>query len=193
MSSLRSFVAVPLPDELRSRVFAAAQQLSRELPQMTWSRKVENLHVTVKFLGKVEETQLDALAAALGEALGTLPRFAIEVRGMGAFPSTRHARVVWAGVEDGSQGLAAVAEAVEAVAARFGFAREQRRFTAHVTVARQKDKRARGGVDVTAPLASFAGRSFGTASVDAVCVYESRLGGAKGSTYVLRSRAALCN
>jgi 2'-5' RNA ligase len=101
--------------------------------------------------------------------------------------------VVWAGVDDAGRGLAAVAEAVEAVAERFGFAREHRPFTAHVTVARQKDKRARRGVDVSAPLAAFAGRSFGTASVDAIHVYESQLGGAKGSTYVLRSRAALCN
>jgi RNA 2',3'-cyclic 3'-phosphodiesterase len=191
MSGVRSFVAVPLPGELQARIFAVTGDLGHELPDVRWLRKVENLHVTVKFLGKVEETQLDALAAALGEALGTLPRFAIEVRGMGAFPSARKANVVWVGVDDvqpEGAGMAAVAETVEAVAETFGFSREQRPFRAHVTLGRCKGR----GIDALRALQPLADQAFGSASVDEVHIYESRLGG-EGSTYVLRSRAALGN
>jgi 2'-5' RNA ligase len=106
---------------------------------------------------------------------------------MGAFPSPRKASVVWAGVEDGARGLNAVADVVEGVGERFGFAREQRPFTGHITVGRSKG---RGGVDARRALDVFAGRAFGGTTVDEVHVYESRLGG-EGSTYVLRSRAAL--
>jgi 2'-5' RNA ligase len=189
--TVRSFVAVPLPENIRIDIFAAAQELARALPQsgIKWFRKIENLHITVKFLGPVEETKLTALSGALAQAVAPLPRFRLEVRGMGAFPSPRKANVVWAGIEDGARALKAVAEAVEGVSERFGFPREQRAFTGHVTVGRSVRSKGRG-VDVRDVLEAFAARDFGGTTVEEVHVYESRLGG-EGSTYVLRSRAAL--
>jgi 2'-5' RNA ligase len=187
---IRSFVAVPLPGAVQARIFAAAQELARDLPQLgiKWSRKVENLHITVKFLGPVAEERLPEIGAALADALGGLPRFAIALRGMGAFPSPRKASVVWAGVEDATRGLGAVAEVVEGVGERFGIARETRAFTGHVTVGRSKGR----GVDARAALDAIGPREFGGTTVDEVHVYESRLGG-EGSTYVLRTRAALAS
>ena len=188
--SVRSFVAVPLPEKIQADIFAAAQELSRRLPQLgvKWSRKVENLHITVKFLGQIDETKIAALAEDLARAVAPLPRFRLELRGMGAFPSPRKANVVWAGLEEGARALKAVAEAVDGVGDRFGFPREQRPFTGHVTVGRSKGR----GVDARAALDAFAGRAFGATTVEEVHVYESRLGG-EGSTYVLRSRAALAS
>jgi 2'-5' RNA ligase len=185
--TVRSFVAVPLPEDVRSRIAAAAEELARELPGVKWSRKLENLHITVKFLGQVDEQKLAALAAELAAALAPLPRFRLELRRMGAFPAARQASVLWAGADDVERGLAAVAAAVEDVGARFGIERERRAFTGHVTVGRAKERR---GVDARAALDAFAGREFGATTVEEVHVYESRLGG-EGSTYVLRSRAAL--
>lgn len=184
--SVRSFVAVPLPETIQADIFAAAQELSRRLPDVKWSRKVENLHITVKFLGQIEEEKLTALAEDLARTVAPLPRFRLELRGMGAFPSPRKANVVWAGVQDTARGLTAIAEAVEGVGERFGFAREQRAFTGHITVGRSKGR----GVDARGALDAFAERRFGATTVEEVHVYESRLGG-EGSTYVLRSRAAL--
>jgi 2'-5' RNA ligase len=186
--TVRSFVAVPLPGEIQSRIFAAAAELARELPQsgIKWSRKVENLHITVKFLGQVDEAKLTAFADGLAQALVPVPRFRLVLRGLGAFPSPRKANVVWAGVEDVTRGLASVAEVVDGVGERLGFAREQRAFTGHVTVGRAKGR----GVDARRALDAFAGSDFGGTTVEEVHVYESRLGG-EGSTYFLRSRAAL--
>jgi len=188
--SVRSFVAVPLPEKIQADIFAAAQELSRRLPQLgvKWAGKVENLHITVKFLGQIEEEKLTALAEDLARTVAPLPRFRLELRGMGAFPSPRKANVVWAGVEDGARGLTAIAEAVEGVGERFGFGREQRAFTGHVSVGGSTGR----GVDARTALDAFAGRSFGATTVEEVHVYESRLGG-EGSTYVLRSRAALAS
>jgi len=186
--TVRSFVAVPLPDAIQASIFAAAQELAPALHDVKWSRKVENLHITVKFLGPVADERLPEIGAALAGALGGLPRFVIALRGMGAFPSARKANVVWAGVEDATRGLSAVADAVEGVGERFGFAREQRTFTGHVTVGRCKGR----GVDARRALDAFAGRAFGATTIGEVHIYESRLGG-EGSTYVLRSRAALAS
>jgi RNA 2',3'-cyclic 3'-phosphodiesterase len=189
-TSIRSFVAVPLPDEIRTRIFAAAGELARELPGVRWSRKVENLHVTLKFLGDVPEEKLAALGPALAESVGALPRFRVELRRMGAFPSARHASVLWAWVDDVGNGLGALTEAVEATSERLGFPRERRPLTGHVTVGRSK----RGGVDARQALDAFVEREFGGIVVEEIHLYESQLGGGPdnaGSTYVLRSRAAL--
>jgi len=111
---------------------------------------------------------------------------------MGAFPSARHANVLWARADDVERGLAAVAAAVEDVGERLGFERDRRTFTGHVTVGRAQ--RATGGVDARAALEAFATREFGATTIEEVHVYESRLGGgphSDGSTYVLRHKAAL--
>jgi 2'-5' RNA ligase len=190
MADIRSFVAVPLPQELQQRVAAAAAELATVLDGVKWSRKTENLHITLKFLGPVEEGKLAALGEALGRTLAELPRFRIEVRRMGAFPSQRHANVVWADIDDLDGGLAATASVVDRVAAGFGLPPEHRPFTGHVTLGRSKGR----GVDARAAFATFAAREFGGTVVDEVHVYESRLGGGphnEGSTYVLRSRAKL--
>ena len=187
---LRSFIAVPLPGAVQMEIAEAARALARELPGVKWSKKVENLHVTMKFLGPVSVDKLDALGVALADALADAPRFAFTMRGWGAFPSPRDAQVVFAGIDEdeGARRLAAVAEIVETVASRFGLPREQRRFTGHVTIGRCED-----GVDARAALASGGDRVFGLVSVDEVHVCESQLGRSKdvASTYVLRSRASL--
>lgn len=186
-TTIRSFVAVPLPAELQGAILRTAVALAPQLPQVKWSRKVENLHITLKFLDDVEEPRLAELGQLLVERLRTLPRFPLGVRGLGAFPSARDARVLWAGVDDHAQGLAVVAAAVEGVASRLGFKSEDRRFHGHVTVGRARD-----GVDARDALSPLADLALGTVSVGEVHVYESQLGrDGAGSTYILRCRAPL--
>jgi len=189
---VRSFVAVPLPVPVQEAVFSVADQLAGGLPGVRWSRKVENMHVTVKFLGGVEEARLAAFGAELQATLAAFPTFEIGVRGLGAFPSARKANVIWAGIDDPSGQLRRAAAVVETVAGRAGVGEpETRPFRAHVTVGRAK-----APVDARASLSDLADRWFGAATVDALHVYESRLGGGPentGSTYILRHRAALAS
>jgi RNA 2',3'-cyclic 3'-phosphodiesterase len=189
---IRSFVAVPLPPELQTRVFETVKELATQLPprDLRWSRKVENLHVTIKFLGPTSEERLTELGQALQRELAKQPRFRLALHRMGAFPSARHASVIWAWADDVDGGLAAVTATVEAIGEQLGFARERRPMTGHVTVGRAKG----GGVDARAALDAFVDREFGGLTVDEIHVYESRLGGGPdnaGSTYILRHKAAL--
>jgi 2'-5' RNA ligase len=183
---VRSFVAVPLPGAVRAEIAGAAAELARQLPDVSWTRKAENLHVTMKFLGKAAPEQLEALGAALGEAFASVPPFAVDVQRFGAFPSARRASVIFAGVADRDGRLGACAALVESVAERFGFTRETRAFHGHVTVGRHK----RGGIDARAVLEAWADRRFGAVPVDEIQIYESQLG-AEGSTYILRHRSGL--
>ncbi|HXI60792.1 MAG TPA: RNA 2',3'-cyclic phosphodiesterase [Polyangia bacterium] len=186
---VRSFVAVTLPPPVQVRVLAAAASLAPAFPQgvVRWSRKVENLHVTLKFLGNVAADRLEQLGQALVQRLQTVPPFAIAVRGFGAFPSPRAASIIWAGIDDPQQGLAGVAAIVGEVTASFGFVPEDRVFRGHVTVGRTREREV---VDARAALASWSDHAFGDVAVGEVCIYESQLG-REGSTYVLRCRAPL--
>jgi RNA 2',3'-cyclic 3'-phosphodiesterase len=199
-TGIRSFVAVPLSAPVRSAILAAAEGLSARLPEVKWTRKAENLHVTLMFLGQVEPSLLARFGEALGGALGPHPSFTVDVRGVGAFPSLKNAQVVWVGVEDPSQQLAEIARAVVDVAEQLAVCdvAEQRRrpFRAHITIGRtprrfsSSARQAHRAGDVTAALAPWAERAFGQVLVNEVHLYESITGG-DASTYVLRGTAAL--
>lgn len=184
---VRSFVAVPLPPVLQAEVLEAAKGLATELPNVKWSLKVENLHVTVRFLGPVVAGRLKGLADALAAELWQRDVLEVGLRGFGAFPSADHATTIWAGVDDPDGRLSAVALSVERVVQRMGLgvAPERRAFRPHVTVGRCKR-----GVDTRRALDPWRDHVFGTATVAALHVYESRLGPG-GSSYVLHGRAPL--
>jgi 2'-5' RNA ligase len=192
-NKVRSFVAVPLPAALQVAVLGTAHSLAARLPDIKWSRKAENLHVTLTFLGQVDRELLARFTTALGSALGARPRFEIHLRGVGAFPSLRNAQVIWVGIDDPSRQLGEIARIVGEVADQLavGESEERRRrpFSAHVTIGRTP-RRSHGAGDVTAALAPFADRAFGGVSVSEVHVYESITGG-DASTYVLRGTAML--
>ncbi|MEP6655220.1 MAG: RNA 2',3'-cyclic phosphodiesterase [Myxococcales bacterium] len=182
----RSFIAVALPAALRCELFAAAAALAPPLPGVKWALKVENLHLTLKFLGKVSDENLAKLAAALVEELAAVPPFEVTVRGMGAFPRPSQANVIWAGVDDATGGLARVAELVETIGARLQLGeKEARPYRAHITVGRAKPDR-----DVRAALAPWADRAFGTFTVATVQLYESKLS-PHGSTHLVLASARL--
>jgi 2'-5' RNA ligase len=196
---LRTFVAVPLPVAVQAPLFAVTRALAPQLAGIRWARKVENLHVTIRFLGQIAEQQVDEIGKALSRVVGQMEPFEVGVRGLGAFPSTRKASVIWAGVDDPAGRVAEVAEAIETAIGRFGVAgKEPRPFRAHVTIGRSK-----GGVDArealrppssssssssSSPSPSPSDQTFGRFVVDRLHLYESQLG-SQGSTYVLRCNA----
>ncbi len=98
----------------------------------------EALHLTLKFWGEVQDERLAEIVTALKGATSTR-EIALRIRGIGTFPNPRHARVIWAGVEAGAE-LAALAAAIEARMALLGFAREERAYAPHVTLARMQSR-----------------------------------------------------
>jgi 2'-5' RNA ligase len=101
----------------------------------------DNFHLTMKFLGGVEESRLAEVRGALaGVAAGTAP-FDVRLCGLGAFPTPGRPRVIWAGCSAGEAPLVALAEAVDRSLGALGFPREDRPFSAHVTIGRVREPR----------------------------------------------------
>jgi 2'-5' RNA ligase len=108
--------------------------------------KPEGLHITLKFLGEIQETRVDAIYAAMEAAFSPFEPFEISLKGVGAFPSPRRPRVMWVGVEEGRETLIEMQAALEAQLSKLGFQKEKRRFHPHLTLARVKSSRGTGRV-----------------------------------------------
>lgn len=131
--SIRAFIALDIPDNVKAEVERARAPLRAELPRARWVR-MESQHLTLKFLGEVSKRVVDELAEDLVPRLAGVGAVDIRFAGAGFFPSEKRPRVAWIGGEaDGVDGVAAV---VERVARSHGFPRERRRWTLHLTQAR---------------------------------------------------------
>jgi len=146
----------------------------------------ENLHVTVKFLGGVEEARLADVAAALTRA-ATVPAFEVEIRGLGAFPTASRPRVLWAGAP-GSPAFTRLAAGIDQALVALGFAPEARGFTPHVTLARIREPRR--DVALTEALEAAGARLFGALRVERVSLMRSDLS-PRGARYTELAAAPL--
>lgn len=155
---MRLFVAIEFPRDVRRELWADTAPLREEPFPVRWVGE-DRLHLTLKFLGEVEEGRVDDVAGALARAARPSRPFALRVEGVGAFPSLERPRVVWLGVEAPGE-LASVQTRVEEELAELGFDRERRDFHPHVTLGRVRREARRGalagleeaaaGIDVSA-------------------------------------------
>ena len=131
---LRLFVAVEIPEEVRLQVQSAVAPWRERFPRARWVPR-QNQHVTVKFLGTTWPRLVEWVHESVGAAASALDPFETRVVELGAFPSARRARVLWAGLQDPGAAMVRVATALDE-ALRREFEPEKRAFTPHLTVAR---------------------------------------------------------
>jgi RNA 2',3'-cyclic 3'-phosphodiesterase len=133
----RTFLALELPDAVRNTLRRRIERLARMIPEVRWVDPA-GLHVTLAFLGELDNAQLEAATQAAATVAGVHASFALRLAGIGTFGSARSPRVVWVGLAGEKTSLIALQSAVaDALAAR-GFPREARPFSPHLTLARIK-------------------------------------------------------
>jgi 2'-5' RNA ligase len=139
---LRTFIAVPLPEEALRGCSSKAHALERALGPLA-SRvrfaRAEGIHLTLKFLGATPEDDTSSIVEALARAAASIRAFPMAFAGLAGFPSLSRPRVVFLEASAGAKSLVALAQRVEEEVAPLGFPTEQRRFTPHLTLARVKD------------------------------------------------------
>ncbi len=129
------------------------------------------MHATLKFLGGVEPTRLQAVRHAVDQVATRHAAMKMSVRGLGTFPSPRRPRVVWAGLH--CAGVADLARDIEAALEPLGFPAEERDFDPHITFARIRSPRGVG--PLRSALERQAGTEFGSVDVKAITLYRSTL------------------
>ena len=186
---IRAFIAIDVPEAVRTAIGEAQARLKRGHygVKISWS-KVDNLHLTLQFLGYVEEPAVAKISEALQQVAGQFASFGMAVRGAGAFPSGNRPRVLWVGCEDAEGKLRSLAKAVQAAMQPLGFAPEHREFSAHLTLGRIKIQRPDAAL--TRALDSLKDSDFGAMRVEAIHLFESQLH-PDGSIYTKLSSHAL--
>lgn len=133
---LRLFIAIPLPQHLKTRLAMWRDEHQLDLFFKTWTHK-EDYHITVQFLGDVSPSQVPSLAKKLQETARQFPPFVLKFGNAGIFGSETSPRVLWAGVIDQNQMLSILQENVTTAMEEFGFVKESRPYRPHVTIARK--------------------------------------------------------
>jgi 2'-5' RNA ligase len=137
MNTLRTFIAIELPAEILRLMEQAQAQLKAAAPprSVRWVH-VGGVHLTLKFLGQVPISQLDAITRAMSAAAQNVAPFTVTVGGVGCFPTPKRPRVVWIGVSEPTGGLNSLQRAVESAISPLGYPPEDRGFQPHLTLGR---------------------------------------------------------
>jgi RNA 2',3'-cyclic 3'-phosphodiesterase len=177
---LRTFIAIDLTEEVRQRITKHIDTLKAASPdtQATWE-KPGKAHITLKFLGNVEQQRVESIVSALARAASSIGNFSVEIGEAGAFYSRGKPHVLWLGVADQTEGLARLYSAVERELEGLGFPKEKRPFHPHITIARLKKPE---GAKQLASEHKALGFEPAKLIVSEVLLIESELGPG-GSTY----------
>lgn len=161
-------MAINLPDGLKKGIFTAGGVL----PELANVKLVEegNIHLTLKFLGEVDEKRLKEIIPVLGGV--KFSGFGIKLKGIGVFPTPKFVRVVWVGVEDGFDEVTNIQKRVDVELEKLGFPKDEK-FHPHATIARVKLLKSREAFSRF--LEENRGVEFGSFKAESFDLMESRL------------------
>jgi 2'-5' RNA ligase len=192
---VRTFIAMELPAEVRAHLASEQEELSAAGGDVRWVR-VENIHLTLVFLGDVAAERLGEVAEAVRGAAAGTGAIRLRVGGAGQFPPRGRPRVVWIGIEEPTGALDRLQKRIAEATAAFAEKIENRRYEAHLTLGRVRS--ARGSEALAAAIAESAGQggplgpARGKPEFEAaeVVVFRSDLS-LQGPTYTALARVAL--
>lgn len=188
MARIRTFIAVDIGETVCARCEAMQETLGRSGADVKWVER-ENLHLTLLFLGEVDEREIHDVCRAVKDTCAGIARFHAAIQGVGCFPNPRRPKVIWAGVGEGKEEMVALHDSLEAPLLELGcYRREERKYTPHLTLGRVR------GEDSTDRLAQALARQAewkaGECEVGRVQVMASELR-PEGPVYSVLSTAKL--
>ena len=184
---IRAFLAVELSQELRAELAVVQQELKHRIePEMkrntrvSWAR-ADSIHLTIKFLGDMDEQIIDPLRAAVEQAMGSRTAVNIPLERLGAFPRAQSPRVLWVGPseqwEKGAEAkrIAEIHCAIEQACEGLGFLRETKPFSPHLTLGRIRAGERQVGVALAQAGVLDRQLSLGSLAVESVVLMKSEL------------------
>ncbi len=168
---MRLFIALDLTTQNRDALTKLQGRLKKADADVKWVEP-ENIHLTLKFLGEVQEEKIPKIITTIKESIAEFKPFNLEIVSLGAFPGLKYPRVIWAGIEKGKENLEKLAEAIETAMLRLGFPEEKRGFSSHLTLGRIRSDRNKNNLCREISQASFPALPQDISSVK---LYQSRL------------------
>ncbi len=170
---MRTFIAVDLDPAIKAALSAFILKLKKAGPEGTsWAREA-GMHLTLKFLGEIDESKSESISRIMDETVLAAKPFRLQVRGTGTFPNARFPRVLWVGTTPSAE-LDALGSRLESGLAAIGFDPESRPFHPHLTIGRVRS--ASKVRDVVTELELQKNADFGTMTVAKIALFKSVLG-----------------
>lgn len=169
MTTVRAFLAVPLPTALQQEIAALQRELSGALAGVRWTAP-DTIHLTLHFFGNIRTVDLEKIRASMLSVKLREKAFQVEVLGLGAFPDRRRPRVVWLGLTP-AEPLHLLQQSCQEQLGQIGFPAESRAFAPHLTIGRFREH----APDLGTLFAAQAGRKIGSLPVGQLVLFESRL------------------
>ena len=135
-AEIRSFIAIELPEEVREGLARLRSKLERDEHRFVKWVDPGGIHLTLKFLGNIPFKQVTEITKAIEEAAQGISLFHLEISGIGAFPNLKQVRVFWVGISGEVDKLSMLQQNMDSALAALGFAKEERSFVPHLTLAR---------------------------------------------------------
>ncbi len=132
---MRAFIAIELPKKIKDALAQLQQKLKSTGADAKWVAP-ENIHLTIKFLGEINDEQLGKITLILEETAKNHSSFQLRINSIGVFPKINFPRVIWVGADLGDEECKKIAAELEEKTAQTGIPKEKREFSSHITIAR---------------------------------------------------------
>ena len=185
MGQIRTFIAVDVSPGIRNAASRIINRLSKDTVDFNWVEK-DNLHITLNFLGDVDESEVPALCRLVNDTVSDFGSFELSVKGLGCFPKPEKPRVMWLGIETGDKELAELNNRLSTALETMRFPRERNDYRPHLTLGRIR-RGGRWNPALTRAVEYGKDLIGGAMIVDEVVVYSSFLD-RNGPTYTAMSR-----
>ena len=136
---IRSFVAIELPGEAKKGLARLRKELEKDEHRFVKWVEPQGIHLTLKFLGNIPSQRVAEITEAMRKAVQGSSPFQLEISGLGAFPTLKQARVLWVGIGGELDKLSRLQQEIDSALTAMGFAKEERPFTPHLTLARIRE------------------------------------------------------
>ncbi|MGD1041623.1 MAG: RNA 2',3'-cyclic phosphodiesterase [Sedimentisphaerales bacterium] len=189
---MRCFIAIDIDGKIRKAIADLQKQIASKVDvkkgDLKWVEP-NNIHLTLKFLGEISDEQVAEVSEIAKTVAQAHQKFNLEIESVGSFPPTgsqkgggRSAKVVWVGAGKGTDALLALQKDLDDLLAQAGYPKEEREFSAHLTLCRVNHPMA--GFKMGEAIAQFSHLKLGSIAAESLCVYQSQLTPA-GPTYTL--------
>jgi len=141
MSFIRAFIAIKIPKDIQEKLGEVQDKLKEVEAYITWVNP-GNIHLTLQFLGNIDEAQIPQIVSQLQESVQVVAPFEMQIGYAGAFPNLQYPRVIWIGITDDTAGsLKRFQEDLSRRVTALGFESEEGRFKPHLTLGRVKSQK----------------------------------------------------
>ncbi len=169
---MRLFLALDLNEEQISGLAGLQKELKKDCSRIKWVDST-SLHITIKFLGEIEENRINSLIRRVEFAIDKINPFMLSLEGLGFFPSNDKPRIIWVGIDKGSEHVKWIWEEIEWAFQEEGFSLSQKPFTPHVTVGRIRRETKK--VPVNKWIDRYRDFSLPATKIDHITLYHSNL------------------